>query len=227
MAFVKFQLSDIRAAVKDKLDDQDFPDATIDRAANDFQFELFNDNAFRFMEENTTLSVGAGATSKTLPDDFMRVITLILINSTQFTDITKNGMNYEQFMNAFANFSVAPAARISSWTLFGEAIRFQSPTDKGYDLNLDYLRSPALMTDATSYCELPISARELMTLGTLERVMRINEDYNESDAEWDRLQSLRTSFIRNWARGSGVVGPQVIKTNRGVRKGDYRVDRDF
>lgn len=217
MAFVKFTLGDIRAAVKDKLDDQGFSDASIDRAANDFQFEIFNDNRIRFMEKSAVLSPSSGAVSVDLPNDFMNLINMtVLDNATTFRDITRTGyVEYDDFMARFANYTVAPTSKIFNYTLYGEGIRFSARTSGLYTINIDYLRSPVLMTDASSECELPINARELMTLGTLERIMRVNEDYNESDFEWNRLSGLRTAFIRNYARGGAKVGPQVMKTRRG------------
>lgn len=223
MAFVKFTLGDIRASVKRKLDDLDFDDATIDEAANDFQFELFNDNRIRFMEKNAQLAPTNGATSVALPTDFMNLINMTVLDSaSQFRDITSSGYyDYDTFMNSFANYTVAPVSKIYNWTFYGEGLRFGARTDAGtYLINIDYMRSPALMTTAASECELPINCRELMTLGTLERVMRINEDYNESDDEWTRLQSLRTAFVRNYGRGGVKVGPQVIKSGRRGRRGN-------
>lgn len=229
MAFVKFTLGDIRASVRRKLDDLTFDTATIDEAANDFQFELFNDNRIRFMEENAVLNVGIGEYSKALPNDFMNLINLtVLDNATTYRNITQQGyLDYDEFMIRYANFSIANAAQIRDWTFFGEGLRFQSPTDASYDLNVDYTRSPVLMSDAGDECELPINCRELMTLGTLERIMRVNEDYNEADFEADRLANLRTAFIRNYGRGGAKVGGQIIKTGRGTMRGGYRADRDF
>lgn len=229
MSFVKFTLADIRAAVKDKLDDTGFSNDSIDRAANDFQFELFNDNRIRFMEKHTVLSWGISENHVDLPDDFMNLINLIVLDDANTPrNITKTGyLNYDDFMERYPNFDTATAQKIRDWTFFGEGIRAQSPADATYNVPIDYLRSPVLMVDATDECELPINARELMTLGTLERIMRINEDYNEADFEQSRLTSLRTAFIRNYGRGGEKVGPQVVKTNRGIRRGGYRVDRDF
>lgn len=229
MTFVKFQLGDIRAAVRDKLDDTNFPADSIDRAANDFQFELFNDNRIRFMEEHVVLTPGNGDTSVDLSSDFMNLINMTVLDSaTQFRDITKNGyLDYVTFMEQFANYTVAPASKIYTWTFYGEGLRFGAPTDGSYNVNVDYLRSPVLMVAAADECELPINCRELMTLGTLQRVMRINEDYNESAAEKAELTGLRTAFIRNYGRGGGKVGPQVARSNRNGRgRGQWTTD-DF
>lgn len=229
MAFVKFTLGDIRSAVFDKLDDDGFSTDTIDRAANDFQFELFNDNRIRFMEAHTVLAVSPGAYLKVLPTDFMTLVNLTVLDSaTAFRDITKSGyVAYDNFMNRFANFVNAPASKIYNFTFFGESLRFQAPTDAAYDINLDYIRSPVLMTTAASECELPINYRELMTLGTLNRIQRVNEDYAEASQEFQYLQSLRTSFIKNYGRGGESVGPQVIGTNRRGRRQGYIQGEDM
>jgi len=91
VSFTKFQLSDIRTSVKRKLDDTTFDDATIDECANDFQNELFNDNRIRFMEKNDILSVTTGDTSVALPDDFMNLINLIVLD-----DIADEVINNEK-----------------------------------------------------------------------------------------------------------------------------------
>lgn len=216
MAFVKFTLNDIRTSVKRKLDDQSFDTATIDEAANDFQFELFNDHRIRFMEQATNLATVINATSVNLPVDFMNLIRMTVLDSaTVFRNLTRVGfLEYESFMELFPNYTVLAPQKVFSWTFFGEGIRFSAPLLAAYTISIDYLRSPVLMVNASDTCELPINCRELMTLGALQRVMRVNEDYNESDAEWQHLQRLKTSFIRNYGRGGAKVGPQVIGRGR-------------
>lgn len=229
MAFVQFTLGNIRTAVKDKLDDNQFSDASIDRAANDFQFELLNDNRIRFMEKRATLTTSNGATSVALPTDFMNLINMTVLDSaTAFRDITKSGFNeYDTFMASFGNYTVAASSKIYDWTFFGEAIRFGAPANGAYNINIDYMRSATVMVASGDLCEIPVNYRELMTLGTLQRVMRINEDYNESAQEKAELQRLRVSFIKNYARGGVKVGPQIIKSNRGGTSSRWRADRDF
>lgn len=228
MSFDKFTLADVRSAVNSKLSDE-IDNATIDMAANDFQFELFNDNRIRFMEAFEELDVFEGDTCTDLPKNFMNLINMIVLDSdTAFRNLTKSGyLNYNDFMELFPNYTVATPSKILRWTFYGEGLRFQSAANADYTINIDFMRSPKLMVAATDKCELPINARELMTLGTLERIMRVNEDYPEAREELKHLAPLRTAFIRNYGRGGEKVGPQVIRTNRGRINGGYRVDRDF
>lgn len=229
--FVKFTLGDIRASVRRKLDDLGFDTSTIDEAANDFQFELFNNNRIRFMEKAGVLAFSTNDVTKPMPADFQTLINLTVFDTASTPrDITKSLMDYDTFMRSYPNYTTALAQKIYNYTFFGEDIRLSARSNGNYTVNIDYLRSPLLMVAASDTCELPINFREMMTLGTLERVMRVNEDYNESDEEVRRLQSLRNSFVKVYGRGGIKVGPQVIKSNRmgSIRSGRaYRQGEDM
>lgn len=227
MSFIKFTLGDIRTSVRSKLGDTSYDLSTIDEQANNFQFELFNDNRIRFMEKSATLTLTSGQTSPdSFPSDFMTMMALIVYDSlTQYRNITKYGMNYDEFMQNYPMYAIAPAQAPHEWAPFSDSIIFSAPFAATYSALLHYLRTPVIMTTDTSECELPINYKEMMVLGTVEKIMRIDEDYDESDFEKGRLDELRTSFIRNYGRGSFKTGPNVIKQGRG--RGTYRVDRDF
>lgn len=218
--FQKFKLSDIRAAVRRKLDDPDFSTDDIDAAANDYQNYLLTNNKFRFMEKSETLSVGDGDYELEMPKDYMSLINMtVLDTATSSRVITKDYLDYSEFMAGFANYATATSSKLSKWTDFANGIRFSAPADASYDIIVDYYRVPKTMTLATDNCEFPITHRELMVLGTLYRVMRINEDYEESSAELRHLEKLEQAFIKNYGRGSFKTGARVIKTNR-VRRGE-------
>lgn len=224
--FEKFTLGDIRTSVRRKLGDDSYDEATIDEAANDFQFELFNDNRIRFMEASETLTVNSGDTEVDLPEDFLTMLNFIVYDSaTQYRNITRQGMDYDEFMRNNPMFAVANPQRVNDWTFFSGGVRLATPSNAEYTMLLDYLRVPEVMVSASDECEVPINYKEMMNLGTLEKVLAIDEELDTSDFFLERLQPLRTSFIRNYGRGSGKVGPQRIRTNRG--RGTYRVDRDF
>lgn len=226
MSFQKFTLADVRTSVRRKLGDTGYDAATIDECANDFQFELFNDNRIRFMEESTPLAISSGVTTVPFPDDFMTMLSIIIFYSaTQYRDITKNLMAYNEFMRQYPDYSVVTARGPMEFTFFGEGIRLSARTDGAYTGMLDYLRSPVPLTADGTEWELPINYKEMAVLGTLEKVLFVDEELDTADFALDRLQSLRTSFIRNYGRGSGKVGPQTIGQGRG--RSTYRVDKDF
>ncbi len=227
--FVKFTLGDIQNSVRRKLDDTGFDAATITEAANDFQFELFNDNRIRFMEKNTTLAFALNEYTKPMPADFQTLINLTMVKSaTQLFDLTDNYLDYDTFMNNYPNFAVSNVQQPNAFTYFGGDLRLSARSNGAYTMNMDYLRTPVIMVNTIDTCEVPIHFRELMTLGTLERVMRINEDYNESDEEVARLDRLRTAFVKQYGRGGVKVGPQIVKSNqRGQGRRAYRQGEDM
>lgn len=224
--FETFTLADIRTSVRRKLGDTSYDADTIDEAANDFQFEIFNDNRIRYMEESVDLSIGSGDTTVDFPEDFMNLLNFIVFDSAgAYHNITKNMMNYDDFMANYPDFKVVTARRIMEWTPYGEGARFSAPTDAAYTALLDYLRSPVIMENPADECEIPRNYKEMMVLGTLEKVLAIDEELDSADFSLERLAPMRTSFIRNYGRGGMKVGAQQMRQNRG--RGTYRVDRDF
>lgn len=208
-------LADIRAAVRRKLDDDQYDAATIDEAANDFQGEIFASHRIRYMESSAELSVGAGDTSINMPRDFLTMLEMIVIEpGNQFRSIKDDYVEYSTFMRTFANYSSSRASRIGNWTDFGNGIRLSAPSDGDYSLTLDYLRQPKYMERDSDRSEFKRMYRELIVLGTLARVMEVNEDYAEGSQERDKLDSLITSFVRNEGRGGFKVGPNIIATRR-------------
>lgn len=224
--FEQFTLADIRTSVRRKLGDASYDADTIDEAANDFQYELFNDNRIRFMESSEVLNIGSGDTTMDFPKDFMTMLNFIAYDSpTQYRNITRNLKNYDDFMRNNAMFAVANPQQLMDFTFFGEGIRFSAPSNAAYSALLDYLRVPKFMRRDADKCEVPRNYKEMVVLGTLEKVLFVDEELDSADFALERLSGLRTSFIRNYARGSGKVGPQQIRQGRG--RGTYRADRDF
>lgn len=224
--FDTFTLADIRASVRTHLGDLGYDADTIDEAANDFQYELFNDNRSRLMEESTTLTVSEDDTEIDFPDDWMAIINLIVYYSaTQHINITDDILTYGDFMKSYANFAIATASRPRVLAPFGDGMRLSAPSDGSYTLLLDYLRVPRLMENDSDESELPRAYKEMHVLGTLEKVLAIDEELDSADFNLDRLQGHRTSFIRNYGRGSSKLGPRRINSRRG--RGAFRADRDF
>lgn len=223
----KITLAEIREAVRGKLDDDAYDGDTIDQAANDFQNELFTTHRIRFMESTETLTVSDGDTDLDFPVDFLTMLSLVAFDSvTQYRDIQDEYVNYNDFMRHYANFQIATPQRLQTWTEFGEGIRFSNPSDADYSVLLDYLRMPELMVNDSDESEVKNVYKEMMVLGTLARVMEVNEDYAEASQEREKLDPLVTTFVAREGRGQLKVGPKIIGTRRG-RVGGYRADRDF
>lgn len=206
-------LADIVTSVRGLLTDDQFDEDSIKEAANWFVYEVFNNTRTRLMESSDTITALAGATEADFPSD---MITWIYIYETapSVYSILGDYVQYAQFMQSNANFATATAARLGRWTMFGNAMRFGAPLSVNHTFQIDYLREPVAMEDSGDDCEMPDRYSELVSKGTLARIMEINEDYAEAAQERTNLEPLMTAFIRNEARGGGKTGPIIMNSRR-------------
>lgn len=211
----------VRGLLSDDQADEDL----ITQAANWFVDELCNNNRLRIMEASEELSASTGDTDMELPDDLQTIIKDgFYLTSPQVIDMGRNLISYNAFMRNHAGFASASSAQASTWTTYGNSVRFAAPLNADHTFQLDYLRRPVHMEDDNDECEIPDNYQELVSKGTLIRFMELNEDYAEASTERGNLAPLVTAFIRNEARGGLVTGPQIIG---GGGRRSYRADRDF
>lgn len=221
-----FTLADIRSDVRGLLSDDQFDAGLIDQAANWFINELFANYRLRMAESSDTITAALGDTTADLPSDLMTRIA-IWMTAPRVQNMKGGFLEYENFMENHANYVTASQAQAYAWTEFGKAMRFAQPLNASHTFQIDYLRAPVKMVNASDECELLSVWSELVAKGTLIGVMRINEDYDEAQAEEDKLAPKVTAFVRSEGRGGGKTGPAgVVRTNRG-KVGGYRADRDF
>lgn len=212
------QLKEIIAAVRSLIDDAQYDSSVIIRAANDFQNELFTRYRLRMAESSATINISAGATSVEFPSDFLTLLEFsLLASATQAESIKDDYVNYEQFMRGHASFAIAAAGRPNAWTEFGGGARFTQPSDANYAFNIDYIRLPKLMRADSDKSELRRVWQEIINIGTLARIMEINEDYAEASQERDKLDTMLTNFVLREGRGNMKTGPMIIGTRRGSR----------
>lgn len=227
MAAGTIPLSKFRANVRGLVSDPEYDLTLIDQAINWFIFELHSNSRIRYMEANDQLYPSTGDTDVDWPDDFMTLLDLSLV-SPQVLPLTKNFVEYADFMQLYTNYLTSKPVQIGTWTTFGSGIRFSAPSKTNAILNVDYLREPTLMVDATDTTDIPDRYEELVSKGALARIMEINEDYAEAQSERNNLSPLLTAFIRNEGRAGSKVGPTIMRTNRaGTSRGTFRTDRDF
>jgi len=206
-------LADIVSSVRGLLTDDQFDEDLIREAANWFVYELFNNTRTRLMESSDTISASINATTADFPDDMMTWIA-IYRTAPDVAPITEDYVPYAQFMQRHANFATATAGRLRDWTMYGNQMRFGAPLSVAHTFQIDYLREPTPMEDDTDDCEVPDRYSELVSKGTLARIMEINEDYAEAAQERTNLEPLVNTFIRNEARGGGKTGPIIMNSRR-------------
>lgn len=208
-------LSDIKTSVRSLLDDDEFDEDKITMAANWFVYELFNDTRTRLMEASDTINAMANSPTADYPSDLQTIIGIYVTSPRKFQ--LNRPMEYQTFMNSYADFATATSREAYSWVPYGNQMRFSAPLNVNHTFQVDYLRIPEPMESDDDECEVPDNYSELVAKGTLARVMEMNEDYAEAQQERDNLEPLITTFKRNEGRGGGKVGPaSVMRTNRGA-----------
>lgn len=206
--------SEIVSSVRSLLDDEEFDKDKIIEAANWLQDSIFNNHRTRIMEASVTdIEAAINDVTFPLPDDLQTIITTY-VTSPRIINLESRFLQYESFMPVFANFASATATPINKWTLFGNAVRFSAPLSEVTLFSLDYLRKPVAMKRDNDVCEIPDNYKEIISRGSLARLMERNEDYDEADVEYARIEPLITTFVRNEGRGQGKTGPVVMRSNR-------------
>lgn len=224
----KLILSDIRTAVRTKLNDETFDADIIDMAVNDFQNQLFTDYRLWQMEDTTNPSLGTGEYEVTIEDDVITFINFSLTDSDGAVHPFKAGfLSYDEFMRQHPDYATATAGRPLHWTRFGSLLRMSCPADATYTLNIDYLREPELMVEDEDEAEVTTTYKQLMVTGALVLVLENNEDYDYAENERAKLQGLITAFVRNNARGATMTGPIVMKTRRRGRGSDWGLRSEY
>ena len=144
-----YTLSGIRnRIIDDKLDDPDFDTAIVDRFINDAQRSIFNTYELSFIEKVYAGLLPDGGYVFTFPDDYqITQILKITDPDSNIRDITDLYVPFRTFNKVYPtplnNTEGAPAA----WTLHGNKLYFDKPTDQSYTLEIYYLKKPDLLED--------------------------------------------------------------------------------
>lgn len=211
--------AEIRELVRDKLDDGQFDAGIIDAAANHFQNEVFNSVRSRLMETTATITAAQGAyVTSDLPANFKKLIAISATSPTVFSFSLPDALlNYNQFMGLYPGYATYTQGEPRVFTVYGTGLRFSAPVNAAYTFMLDYLRRPTKMVGEDAVSDVPDDYEEMMVIGTLARVMEVNEDYNEADKERAKLAPMITNFRTDYGRGQFALGPTVMRTGRGRR----------
>lgn len=219
-------LSQYSSNVRGLIGDNSFDITLVHQAINWFLLEIHNNSRIRYMETNDQVYVSSLDTTADFPDDMSTLININLL-SPQLYSLNKSYMEYEVFTRRFPGYTSYTPTQILQWTDFGNAMRFAAPVKADSVIDVDYLKKTAIMIQDADTTDIPDVYEELVSKGSLARLMEINEDYQEASQERNNLSPLLTSFIRNEGRGGIKVGPTRMNSNRRGRRGPWSSDVDF
>lgn len=175
-----YTLAGIRQRViEDKLDDTSYDTAIVDRFINDAQRSIFNQYELPFTEKVFAGILPDGGYIFTFPTDYQMTQALKITDPTRnVRDITDLYLPFRQFNRAYPVPLNNPEGPPTAWTLHGNKLYLNQPTDQAYTLELYYIKKPATLANDTDVPELPSEWEELLVLGAYYRVLERNEDFD-------------------------------------------------
>lgn len=175
-----YNLTSLRNRVlDDKLDDTDFSPSIVDRFINDTQRSIFNTYELPFMEKVFEGTMSVGGTIYNFPTDYQLQQSFVIVSPEgSVSDISDLYMDFREFNRAYPTPADYDAGTPTAWTVHGNKLYLNRPTDQEYTLSLFYLKKPDELEDGADVPELPSEWEELLVLGAYIRVLQRNEDFD-------------------------------------------------
>ena len=175
-----YDLSHIRNRVmNDKLDDPNYDPDIIDNFINDTQREIFQAYEFPFAERTFSGTLSQGDTIFLFPTDYDVAQSLILTDPEDVrSNITDNYVGFRDFNTMYPKPTTQDPGTPRLWTLHGNRLYVDRPTDQIYTLDLWYLKLPNTLSDDADVPDLPEPYEELLVMGAYYRCLERNEDFD-------------------------------------------------
>lgn len=192
-----YNLAGLIARIKDKLDDQEYPEDTIARFINDAYFDVVGDEEYQFLEK-----IYQSATQKSgilpLPGNYQSLFTLTAKN--QHGTFPLGYMSKEEF---FAH-DKDSGVKSYKYTIFGDQLFYDLPDITGetdtdgeqmfYDLKLYYLAKPKMLVNPTDKPLIPYEFGEILVLGALARCERRRDNFDYAGVYEAKMDELITNM---------------------------------
>lgn len=220
-----YTLASVRNRVlDDKLDDTNFDPNIVDRFINDAQRSIFNTYELPFQEKVFRGNLTVGGTIFNWPEDYQLQQSIVIVDPVgNKKDITKNYMNFRDFNMQFPVPEVNPEGVPDRWTVYGNKIFLDRPTDQAYILSLFYLKTPDLLDDDADVPEIPEAFEEVLVLGAYYRCLGRNEDFDQAafikNGEYtDELEKMVSRLGRRQTGKSTTMGQPQRLAGRSSRR---------
>lgn len=192
-----YNLEGLIARIKDKLDDQEFPEETITQFLNDAYFDIVGDEEYQFLEQIYKATT-QGSDILPLPRNFQTLFTLTAKNERGIFPL--GYMPKEEFFALDKD----DGLKSYKYTIFGNQLFYSLPNiendktptgeDKFYELSLFYLAKPLPMANATDKPLIPYEFGETLVLGALARCERRRDNFDYAGVYENKLDELITNM---------------------------------
>lgn len=193
-----YDLLNLRTAVRNKMQDDEFPDHVLNQFINDANRWICNAKRWRFMETTFSGTVASGSPSYQLPTDFQAAVSLRLVDPdgvARYIDYA----DYAQFDQDYPDPTATPNATPRTWYIFGKTLSLFPAPDTSYTMEIRYLKSPTEMTTDTQKPDVPEEFQELVVLAAFKRAAQRSDNYDIGqviDQEIAELMDLMESRLQ-------------------------------
>lgn len=205
-----YNLASVRERVRNRLDDEDFEQEYLDRAINYAQWDITNNNKFKFLETTEILTVNQGDYTVALPTNFHEYQYLRVLGTNPY-NITQKYMDYEDFIDSFIDPSSAQQSPPYHWSEYAQAIQLATPANQTYSLRLDFQRKAAELVNETDVPDIPEEFAELLELGAYMRIAKREDDYDVKSAEMMDYNKLLVDLKSVYGRKKGPGGLRKMR----------------
>lgn len=202
-----YQLSTVRTAVQNRLDDSQYSTVVIDQFANDVNRDVCNSRQWRFMQKLFSGTIETDSSSYDFPDDYQVPFSFRITapdNSSSFLQY----MSFEAFDQAYPDPSSAVAATPIIWYPFANTFNLYPTPDQNYTVDLRYLKSPAVLTADADVPDIPEAFQEVLVLGIYQKCLERENQIWQAQAIQYQYVSAVTDMVKRLqtdAFGSSIV----------------------
>lgn len=212
-----YNLAGLTARIKDKLDDQEYPEDVIARFINDAYFDVVGDEEYQFLEQMFPAATQESGVLP-LPSNYQSLFTL--------TAKSNHGVFALEYMPKEQFFAHDKESKPYTYTIFGNQLFYDVPSIEGedengeekfYDLRLYYLAKPKMLVNPTDKPLIPYEFGEILVLGALARCERRRDNFDYAGVYESKMDELVTNMKlrycpRQLANENRAKLPVIVKT---------------
>lgn len=207
-------LNAMQEAVLNRLDDSSFQTEFLNNALNWAQWDITNGRNFTFLETSLVQTLTQGSRTVNYPTDLQSLISIRAYSSTiPSYDITAHYLDYADFQRQVLLYPQTPATNPIIWTTFANQVLFFSPASTDFTITIDYIRTSPLVDGVTvTTFDIPAQYQELLMIGTYMRIVKMEDNYDVSDAELKDYNRLLLDLIHTYSRNRGPRRKHVMRS---------------
>ena len=212
-----YNLAGLTARIKDKLDDQEYPEDVIARFINDAYFDVVGDEEYQFLEKMYQGATQEGGVLP-LPSNYQSLFTL--------TAKSDHGTKALEYMSKEEYFTHGKGDKPYKYTIFADQLFYDVPSIEGedengeekfYDLRLYYLAKPKMLVNPTDKPLIPYEFGDILVLGALARCERRRDHFDYAGVYESKMDELVTNMKlrycpRQLANENRAKLPVIVKT---------------